>query len=249
MKQLSKLALSIGLALVLMSGTANAARSRLTLVELYTAQGCSACAAANDVMVSLAEKPEILTLTFSVSYWDYLGWKDSFSRPEFALRQKAYADRFDLPEVYTPQIVVNGRQQVAGGKVAAVLALVDKAARTAPGALDFERLSRSQVAVGTGAVPRTPADVWAISFVPGKTEVAIRRGDNRGKTLSFMNVAHQVERLGSWSGHSKIYRLPKAVLPGMRTVIVVQARSGGDVIGVGLLSDPTPLAPTPEPKP
>ena len=84
------------------------------VVELYTAQGCASCGQANAYVGKLAEKPGVLALTFAVDYWDYLGWEDTFAKPAFAERQKAYVARLDLREPYTPQVVIDGRAQVGG---------------------------------------------------------------------------------------------------------------------------------------
>ena len=76
------------------------------VVELYTAQGCGSCGAASEHVAGLATDKGVIPLTFAVDYWDYLGWKDTFARPEFADRQRAYDKRFGVAEVFTPQVVV-----------------------------------------------------------------------------------------------------------------------------------------------
>ena len=73
----------------------------LILVELYTSQGCSSCPRADEFLATLADDPSILALSFNVSYWDYLGWKDRFSATEFTKRQKTYAEYLDINSVYT----------------------------------------------------------------------------------------------------------------------------------------------------
>src|SRR4249919_1668237 len=86
------------------------------LVELYTAQGCGSCGEANSFVAKLADRPGVLPLTFSVDYWDYLGWADTFAKPEFAARQKAYVTKLALREPYTPQVVVDGQAEASGAK-------------------------------------------------------------------------------------------------------------------------------------
>ena len=83
------------------------------VVELYTAQGCASCGAADPVFDKLAERPDVIALDFAVDYWDYLGWKDTFAQPEFADRQRAYDKRLGPMDVYTPQVIVAGRFRVA----------------------------------------------------------------------------------------------------------------------------------------
>src|SRR5690242_13535019 len=66
------------------------------VVELFTAQGCSDCPEANQLLMRLADQPDVIALTYAVDYWDYLGWKDTFARPEFAARQRAYRKAMNL---------------------------------------------------------------------------------------------------------------------------------------------------------
>ena len=94
----------------------SAAARTPVVVELFTAQGCASCGEANANVARLADKPGLLALTFSVDYWDYLGWADTFARPEFAERQEAYVARLSLREPYTPQVVVDGQAQTSGSK-------------------------------------------------------------------------------------------------------------------------------------
>ena len=77
------------------------------VVELYTAQGCAACGEADAYAAKLADQKGVVVLTFPVDYWDYLGWPDTFAKPEFSDRQKAYVAKLSLREPYTPQVVVD----------------------------------------------------------------------------------------------------------------------------------------------
>src|ERR1700744_2992761 len=86
-----------------------------TVVELFQSQGCSSCPPAIANVNALADRPDILALSFSVTYWDYLGWKDTFAQPVFTQRQRDYAR--NLPGgVYTPEVVINGRTPIVGIK-------------------------------------------------------------------------------------------------------------------------------------
>ena len=106
------------LALAALASPAGAHPRPPVIVELFTAQGCSSCSDANALVGELAEREGVLPLTFSVDYWDYLGWPDTFALPEFTERQKAYARRLGPREVYTPQVVVDGAKQASGAKPA-----------------------------------------------------------------------------------------------------------------------------------
>lgn len=221
------------LTLMLMSPTATAARVRPpVVVELFTAQGCSSCGKANATVSELAERPDVLALTFAVDYWDYLGWPDTFARPEFTERQRAYARKLALREVYTPQVVVDGRVQASGVKGEAVEALVAAALKTPVYPPDMIFMGERRVAVGSGPSPRGGADVWLIRYDPREQEVTPRRGDNRGQTLVQKNVVRQVVRLGGWRGKPTAYRIPATDLEGMAMAVIVQAPKGGKILAV-----------------
>ncbi len=85
-----------------------------TVVELFQSQGCSSCPPANANVIALSDRPDLLTLSFGVTYWDQLGWKDTFASPQFTARQRDYARALHHTEVFTPQVIVNGRADVVG---------------------------------------------------------------------------------------------------------------------------------------
>jgi hypothetical protein len=228
-----RFALLATLVLSLLSPTAAPARARPpVVVELFTAQGCSSCGKANAMVSELAGRPDVLALTFAVDYWDYLGWPDTFARPEFTERQRAYARKLALREVYTPQVVVDGRVQASGVKGEAVDTLVSAALKTPLYAPDMIFMGERRVAVGSGPSPRGGADVWLIRYDPREQEVTPRRGDNRGQTLVQRNVVREVVRIGGWRGKPTIYRLPLSKEEGLSTVVLVQTPKGGKILGV-----------------
>ncbi|MES2341097.1 MAG: DUF1223 domain-containing protein [Pseudomonadota bacterium] len=200
------------------------------VVELYTAQGCASCGEANAYVDKLADKPGVLVLTFPVDYWDYLGWADTFAKPEFAERQKAYVARLDLREPYTPQVVVDGRAQAGGLQTDKIDRLVADAAQAARRAPDMAFIGQRRVDVGFGTPPRGGAEVWLVRYDPREQDVTVRKGDNRGQTVPHRNVVVQIKRLGPWRGRPTAYRLPQAPAEGLATAVIVQAAHGGRVI-------------------
>jgi hypothetical protein len=201
------------------------------LVELFTAQGCVSCSKANTYVGGLAGQKGVLPLTFAVDYWDYLGWKDTFAKPEFADRQRAYDKRFGVAEVFTPQVVVDGRAQTAAVKPDKADDLV-KAARRTPMDAPQMRLRGDFVAVGGGRHPEGGAGVWLIRYDPREQDVEVKDGDNRGHKVIERNVAVQLVRLGAWRGHPTRLRLPAAPQDGLKTLVLVQGDNGGKILGV-----------------
>ena len=202
------------------------------VVELFTAQGCSSCGKANQVAADLAKDDGVLALTYSVDYWDYLGWKDTFAKPGFADRQRAYAKKFALRDVPTPQMVVGGRVQASGAKAEAVEDLIKTAAKAPSNPPDMQFIGKTRVAVGSGPAPRGGGEVWMVRFDPREQDIAVKRGDNKGQTLVHKNVVRELVRLGPWSGKPRLYRLPEQTDDGLATVILVQGAKGGRILGI-----------------
>ncbi len=94
------------------------------VIELFTSQGCSSCPAADRLLQELSKRPGVIAMSFPVTYWDYLGWKDTLARQENSRRQRDYAATRGDGEVYTPQIVVNGIKRCVGSNLAAIEAAV-----------------------------------------------------------------------------------------------------------------------------
>jgi hypothetical protein len=220
------------LALASLAASAGAAMARpAVVVELYTAQGCVSCAAAEARIASLADTRGVVALTFSVDYWDYLGWKDTFARPEFADRQRAYDKRFDVAEVFTPQVVVDGRAQTAAAKADEIDQLVQGARHTL---MDPPQMfwRGTRVGIAGGRRPRGGAGVWLVRYDPRVAQVEVKDGDNRGHTVAERNVVVQLERLGAWRGRPMLLPLPPAPAPGLRTLVLVQGDDGGKIMAL-----------------
>jgi hypothetical protein len=231
---------ALGLGVV--ASEAQVPRSRGPLVvELYTAQGCDSCPQANEILADVAERDRVIALTFPVDYWDYLGWRDTFARPEFSARQRAYVAHLRLKEIYTPEVVINGRVEAPGVDAAAIETLVDaEDARRAPVRRPSVALARrgQRVAVGAGSAFREPADVWLVRYDPVRREVRVREGDNAGEVVPHHNVVRELTRLGNWNGRPRSYPLPSGAAPGLRTVVLVQGAGGGPILAARTLDLP-----------
>ena len=198
-----------------------------TVIELFQSQGCSSCPPANANLIRFAERKDVLALTFAVTYWDYLGWKDTFATPEFTARQWAYAKAMGQSEVYTPQIVVNGRTAGVGVEDGEMADLARRFDRGAGGpALALEA---GAATIGAGAAPPQGADVWLVDYQPGVAEVAVRRGENAGRTLAHENVVRRLVLIGHWSGQAERLPVPPAQA-GLAQAVLVQAPDVGPIL-------------------
>ncbi len=195
------------------------------LVELYQSQGCSSCPPANANVNALAGRPDVVALSFAVTYWDGLGWRDTFAKPQFTARQWEYARANDRPNVATPQVWLNGRSTIVGSNPRQLDAAI-VAARAAGPAL---AIGGGAVAVGPGAAPGNGADVWVALYDPRSVAVPIRAGENGGRTLPHRNIVRQLVNLGRWTGQPVRYPLP-AVPDGLAVAAFVQGGGGGPVV-------------------
>ena len=205
-----------------------AASAQPVVVELFESQGCSSCPPANANLATIAGRPDVIALNFSVTYWDGPGWTDTFGSKGFTARQWSYAHAFHRTQVFTPQVVVDGRKDGVGINPADFTHLVGHGspAPATPGL----KLTAISVSIGAGPKPAAPADVWLARYDPRTLQVAIHGGENGGKTLPHKNIVRELVRLGGWSGAAETLRLPPAPERGLTDAVLVQLPMGGPIL-------------------
>ncbi len=128
---------------------------RPVVVELFTSQGCSSCPPADAIVAELARiRPDVLALTFHVTYWNNLGWADPFSLAAATERQRRYVSLSVSPDVYTPAMVIDGQQDVVGSDrpaVDAALARAEAAVRTVAPVVVSRAGDAVEIVVGAGS--------------------------------------------------------------------------------------------------
>jgi hypothetical protein len=180
---------------------------------------------------AIADRPDVLALSFGVTYWDQLGWKDTFAQPAYTARQKAYAQALGAP-LGTPEMVVEGRNSVIGADPREV----DWALKAARPASDTRIASAGgRIEIAAGRAPGKAADVWLVRYDPRVQQVAIQRGENGGKTLPHRHVVRQLVRLGGWTGAAANFTPPASPDPAYRTAVLVQAPNGGPILAAARL--------------
>jgi len=193
------------------------------VIELFTSQGCSSCPAADKLIGELANDPTLVSMSLPIDYWDYLGWKDTLADPRNTTRQRGYSKVRADREVYTPQVVVNGSYHVLGSDRAAIEHMIAKSrqntsALSLPVTLSVSggRLTASFASDGRAA------EVWVVGLAKA-VAVAIGRGENKGKTITYSNVARSWHKLTSTDG--KVWSLPLDQIDGdgvNRAAVLVQ---------------------------
>lgn len=215
------------------------------VIEMFTSQGCSDCPAADALLKTYMDSKNIVGLSLPIDYWDYLGWKDTLSGPRNADRQREYAERFGIGTVYTPQAVVNGAAEVLGSSPSEI----DRAIAATETALSGSRVPVHFWSYGTsiiievgGAAPGSEpkeATIW-LAVVQRSAQVAVKAGENRGKTLTYYNVVRELTPVGIWNGRPATIRLSRVAV--MRPeaedlVVLIQEASTGPIIGAARLGD------------
>jgi hypothetical protein len=233
------------LALLLAFAPYEAAPKTPVLVELFTSEGCSSCPPADAVLTRLLrEQPvanvEIIPLSLHVDYWDRLGWRDPFSSKAFTDRQQAYSKIFGEDKLYTPQIVVDGRDETTGGDEPAARRLVQTAAARPHLPLRVDaRTSGMSVRLSID-LPAAPADSEPIDVLVALTEddltSIVRRGENGGRTLSHVAVVRKLESLGTLERETFVADGQMSLVPAwkagkMRAVVWLQGRKTRHVYG------------------
>jgi hypothetical protein len=189
------------------------------VIELFTSQGCSSCPAADKLLGELAKDPSLVTMSLAVDYWDYLGWKDTLAVHGHSVRQEAYADARGDRERYTPQVVINGVVQVLGSDKAAIEKAIEQTRNMASplklpvtiAVADGTITVNVPAATGDNQYAQQNAEVW-LCPITAKAPVAVGRGENGGKTLTYNNVVRRWVKLGDWSGKAVSFTMPLADL-------------------------------------
>jgi hypothetical protein len=198
MKKISLSLIAAALSFTAFSSMAMDARQPGTVVELFTSQGCSSCPPADALMGRVLADTDALGLSFAVTYWDYIGWKDTFGRSENDQRQVRYRDRMDARYVYTPQMVVAGEEHFVGSDSSQLFAGLEKFKGHAK-KIDLK-----------WKFENTVLHIDLPNFAEGATivqldidelqEVKIKRGENSGRVLSYHNIVRGSKTLKNWDG-------------------------------------------------
>jgi hypothetical protein len=219
------------------------------LVELFTSEGCSSCPPADKFLQKLDQQPipgaEMIVLSEHVDYWNDIGWKDPYSAHFYSERQGAYAKRFDLEGVYTPQMVIDGVSEFVGSNVTAAdkaiaeamahskipvhLNLISVGPRTVSAHMEVGALGPS---FGVGE-----ADVY-IALALNRAESQVSSGENAGHKLEHVAVVRELRKIGALKfAHGFSRDVQSDTGPGgqERLIAIVQGRQQGRVLGVAQL--------------
>ena len=217
----------------LLFATIATASDRPVVVELYTSQGCSSCPPADKLLHELAEMEDVIALSLHVDYWDDLGWKDKCASPAFTKRQHNYARALGETSVYTPQMIIGGTDHVVGSRPMKVSKLIRKHAEKQKQVDVVLQRKNDQVMINAASAAPQDMVVYLVRYSPRET-VDVRKGENRGSTLTYANVVTDWQQVDEWNGAEPLRTFAQA--PGLEPIVVIVQRKGyRDVLGAAQL--------------
>jgi hypothetical protein len=172
------------------------------VLELYTSQGCSSCPPADALLAQLAGLDGVIALALHVDYWDYLGWKDAFAKPQHTDRQRAYAKAARSRTIFTPEMVVQGEDRLKGHDATSIVEEIKRQlARPAQAEITLKRdgdMLDIHVEPAAAAAPG-PSEVYLVRFIPSEG-VQIDGGENAGREVTYTNIVTDWRTIGEWDG-------------------------------------------------
>lgn len=200
------------LGLMFVPPVAAAPSRKVVVLELFTSQGCSSCPPADRILSALGKGKGdpggvVVPLAFHVDYWNSIGWKDPFSSSQWSNRQRAYAGAWSSSQVYTPQLVLNGRTHVVGSSEQRIRQeIARQLAVKSSGSVAIRSVrqvgSELMIALDASlddALRGRTADVFVVVFENGVT-TAVTRGENSGKKLVNDHIVRSMSKALTLAG-------------------------------------------------
>jgi hypothetical protein len=224
----------------------NALAQKAVLVELFTSEGCSSCPPADALLAQVNGSQTrggqlVVGISEHVTYWNSLGWSDPFSSPVYTERQNGYSERFHLEGVYTPQMVINGAEQIVGSDRAALLRAVEKEdAESSRLSLRIVSMSVAQNTLTvnfstSGDLPAHGADLIAV-LADDSDRSSVLHGENSGRLLAHVSVARSITRVAKiQAAGERMVRIPIPASfqnkQGHHLILFAQTPGNGRVLG------------------
>lgn len=225
------------------------------LVELFTSEGCSSCPPADELLARLEQTQpvagaEIIALSEHVDYWNRLGWADPYSSAEFSDRQNSYARAFDTDDIYTPQMIVDGRVQFVGSNRDRASQAIADAARAAKARIDISLRNATVDSANLAISISDLQSAWTgdsaevlLAITESGLRSSVSRGENAGRSLNHTAVVRALSSLGSIDSQSKSFSAEPVVRiekkwkrENLKAVVFVQERASRRVLGASQIS-------------
>lgn len=223
----------------------------VAIVELFTSEGCSSCPPADALLRQIHLKQTsagqlVVGLSEHVTYWNSLGWRDPYSDEVFTDRQNTYAEKLSLDSSYTPQMVLNGRDQFVGSNSAALLQALSADALRKHADLKIVSSTRDadglQVAFSLAGVSGKQMEIMAV-LTDDMDRSNVLHGENSGRSLQHISVARSLSRVATVSGDTQrsihlklLHGFTPDSGPGHHLVLFAQEPHQGAIVGAATVS-------------
>ena len=205
------------------------------VVELFTSQGCSSCPPADALLSKLAGRDDVIALALHVDYWDYIGWADTFADPAFTKRQRGYARVAGARNIFTPQMVVAGKDHLVGVRPMELADLIEiHNAQDSSVTLDLKRSGGTLSIAATADSPLPNGAIVQLVRYQPEVKVLIERGENAGREIAYTNIVNSITSLGEWDGRSPL-TLQQAVSGDDPVVVILQEPGPGQILAAARL--------------
>lgn len=196
------------------------------VIELFTSQSCASCPKADKVLGELATQDNVIALGCHVTYWDHLRWKDTLSLPACTERQKSYSKSRNARRIYTPQAMINGKNDFVGSHKKEVASALKFSGTLAP--IHFETSYGGIVNISLPQMDTGRYELWVFEYSKNHVQ-DIGAGENRGKTVRYVNAVHVLKSLGPWDGNTKklAYKIENREIDGI--AVLAQSPNHGPV--------------------
>lgn len=205
------------------------------VVELYTSQGCSSCPPAEKRLAQLSQHRRIFALSCHVTYWDYLGWKDTFGQQACTDRQLGIMKTRGKQNYYTPQMVINGVDEFPGHRSGQIKEAIEKAGKKPVKPISLSHQDRRTI---IAMLPNARTDdytLWVFGYQKPHS-VEIKKGENRGRTLTSTNTVRMLDSIGRWHGKATMKRFDLGTTENIDGIVLLAQKNGyGPIIASGRL--------------
>lgn len=207
------------------------------VVELFTSEGCSSCPPADQLIGQIQKEMQdqpVYILAFHVDYWNRLGWKDVFSSSEFSKRQRTYANWLNSTSVYTPQLIVNGKEELVGSNEPALRkAMKSNLSKPSVSQLSISNIRKSQgeFTLTFQATGETATSSLVLALIQKTAHSNVTDGENRGRILSHVQVVIELKNISLMNkkqGTASII-IPKNVSDSPLELIAFLQQANGEI--------------------
>lgn len=205
---------------------------QVSLIELYTSEGCSSCPPADHWLNGLTDQQGLWTdfipIAFHVDYWDYIGWQDPYAHSRYTQRQYRYQENNNIRSVYTPAVIVNGNEWRSWRR-----SDLPSAKTTKTGQLNINVEQDQLTAQFQANVPRNQALILNIAILGFDLTSKVKKGENTGRTLKHEFVVLGYRSVGmqaTQAGHFNVNNiaLPTTSINSTRTALATWVSTAKD---------------------